>query len=112
MWPMYDNIAFVRFRHATSKQAECVDCLMEHSEIFLLHTTSTNFEGYAWMRQAPSAILKLCLGKVCESLAYDGQQTQIRRSSRLLQLTKRIIPSDKRRYRSDNLRKSSLYSTD
>nr|CCA25473.1 AlNc14C300G10366 [Albugo laibachii Nc14] len=87
IWPVHDNIAVVRFEYATDQQIDCIKCLMEHSEVFLLYTAERTPDGYVWMRQAPAKILKLCVGNLCSSLAYDEQRMQIQRHAGLLQLT-------------------------
>ena len=88
LWPMPQNIALVRFAYVPSTQSDCIKCLMEHSEVYLLYDAETTSDGYVWMRQAPADILKSCVGKFRSSLAYDEKGTQIPRPSGLLQLTK------------------------
>ena len=88
IWPVHDNIAFVRFEYAKDQQIDCIKCLMEHSEGFLLYADKNNPDGYLWMRQTPANILKKCVGDFCSSLAYDEQRMQIQRPAGLLQLTR------------------------
>ena len=71
IWPVHDNIAFVRFEYAKDQQIICINCLMEHSEGFQLYAAENTPDGYLWMRQAPANILKLCVGNLCSSLALD-----------------------------------------
>nr|CCA22269.1 AlNc14C148G7456 [Albugo laibachii Nc14] len=85
--PMPHNIALVRFAYVPSKQVDCIRCLMERSEAYLLYVAEKTPDGYVWMRQAPVNILKSCLGKLCSSLTYDEQGVQIQRPSGTLQLT-------------------------
>nr|CCA19615.1 CHXC30 [Albugo laibachii Nc14] len=96
VWPMHDNIAFVRFECAPSNSFDCVKCLMEHSEVFLLYIAETNSDGYLWMRRAPTSILKICTGKHCSYLSYDEHGIQIRRPPGLLQLTTEDNPCTQR----------------
>ena len=90
--PVHDNIAFVHFAYAKDQQIDCINCLMQHSQVYLLYTAEITPDGYVWMRQAPANILKLCVGNLCTSLVYDEQIMQIQRPAELLQLTTDASP--------------------
>ena len=90
-WPNCNNIAFVLFQCEKKKQVECVKCLIQHTEVFLAYNDETYSSGYVWMRQAPSAVLKSCIGKDCTSLFYDEHRTQLQRPVGLRQLSGKDI---------------------
>lgn len=65
----------------------CVECLIQHTIVFITRMDESGTKGYVWMRQAPSLILKACIGSSCLSLTFDARRTQIKRPVGLQQLT-------------------------
>ncbi|CCI47364.1 unnamed protein product [Albugo candida] len=90
--PYFSKIALVQFKYETSKQFHCLQCLIEHTEIFLIYSDESASGGYVWMRQMVSGLLKSCVGEKCLSLAYDEQHSQIIRPAGLRQFTKEDLP--------------------
>ena len=48
---MHVNIAFVRFVYAKDQQIDCIKCLMEYLEGYLLYAAKSTPGGYVWIRQ-------------------------------------------------------------
>nr|CCA22982.1 AlNc14C175G8099 [Albugo laibachii Nc14] len=91
----YKNIALVYYRHEADGRFDCILCLIEHTEVFFVDSKTASMGGYVWMRQAPSNIFKLCVGKICTSLAYDAHSQQMVRPVGLRQVTRDDIVLDK-----------------
>nr|CCA19843.1 AlNc14C80G5255 [Albugo laibachii Nc14] len=89
--PTYDNITLVYYRNEANRRYECLLCLIEHTEVFLVYSIKDSIDGYVWIRQASSNILKLCIGKKCTSHAYDQHQQQMVRPTGLRQVTQEDV---------------------
>ncbi|CCI49974.1 unnamed protein product [Albugo candida] len=98
IWSRYDNIAFVQYECEKAKQSDCVNCLLQHTEVFFAYNDESTTEGYVWMHQTSSLILKSCVGKDCLSLKYDTRRTQLERPVGLRQLTGDDISSTKAQF--------------
>ncbi|CCI11740.1 unnamed protein product [Albugo candida] len=88
IWPYYNKIALVQYDCESSKQYYCLQCLIQHTEIYLIYSDKSASGGYVWMRQIVSGLLKSCVGEKCQSLEYDEQRSQIIRPAGLRQFTK------------------------
>ncbi|KAL0587609.1 hypothetical protein ABG067_002905 [Albugo candida] len=87
--PVHSNrIALVQFEYVRSTIEDCAKCLLEHPEVFFAYNAQSTSAGYVWMRPTSSNILRICVGKRCSSLSYDGDRKQVKRPASIRQLTK------------------------
>lgn len=87
-WLKYNVIAFVEYESKKAKQIDCVNCLLQHTEVFFAYNDESTKGGYIWMRPAPSTIIKSCVAyDICSSLTYNDQRNQLKRPVGLRQMT-------------------------
>lgn len=87
-WLKYNAIAFVEYESKKAKQIDCVNCLLQHTEVFFAYNDESTTGGYIWMRPAPSTIIKSCVAyDICSSLTYNDQRNQLKRPVGLRQMT-------------------------
>nr|CCA21992.1 AlNc14C140G7219 [Albugo laibachii Nc14] len=82
VWAKYNSIAFLEFASEKFEQERCLRCLIQHTEVFFVYIS-----GYVWMRQAPTQILKFCVGEHCAILTQNEVRSQIERPDGLRQCT-------------------------
>lgn len=95
-WPAFHNTIFlVQFEYATSTFSDCINSLLEHTEVFFAYSAEATLSGYVWMRPAPSNILRICVKKSCTNLGYYDDRKQFERPAGIQHLTRadfRILP--------------------
>lgn len=92
LWPVFANsIALVQFEYKGSTFLDCAACLLERTDVFFAYNFQSTSAGYVWMRQAPSFVLRSCVGKGCSGLSYDAHQMQLERPVGIRQMIKEDI---------------------